>query len=137
MVPDTLAGPALIWTFMPRSDAPSRANVVISYEVDASPASPSAYTVSVTDVFLNMRGDVLHVEGEIRNTGDGPLTVGLSDITLTSSAGMAELHLAAPPMPWSIEPGRTQIVELQFARPNASAALLTILGYSFEVLGLQ
>jgi len=34
------------------------------------------------------------------------------------------------------EPGQTQIVELQFARPSASAALLTILGYSFEIQGM-
>jgi len=136
IVPEALPGPALIWTFVPRSDAPSKAYVVISYEADTGSDSPDIFTVSVTDVFLNMRGDVLHVEGEIRNAGEGPLTLGLSDIIMTSSAGMADLHLAAPPLPWTIEPGQMQVIELQFARPNASAALLTILGYSFEIQGL-
>lgn len=137
IVPETLAGPALIWTFVPRSDAPSRANVVISYEADTGSVPPGQFTVSVTDAFLNMRGDVLHVEGEIRNAGEDQFRVGLSDISLTSSAGMADLHLAAPPLPWTIEPGQTQVIELQFARPNAPAALLTVLGYSFEIQGMQ
>ena len=137
IVPEKLAGPALIWTFSPQTDARAQANVVISYQADALAVSPDQFSVAITDVFLNLRGDVLHIEGEIRNAGDNPFAVGLSDIGLTSSAGMTELHLAAPPLPWTIEPGQTQVIELQYAKPDASAALLTLLGYSFEVQGLR
>ena len=137
IVPEQLAGPALVWTFSPQTDARSQANVVIPYEADTYPVSPDQFRVAVTDVFLNLRGDFLHIEGEIRNASDRPLTVGLSDITLTSSAGMAELRLAAPPLPWTIAPGQTQVIELQYATPDASAALLAVLGYSFEIQGLR
>ena len=81
-------------------------------------------------------GTVLVIGGEVRNTGGEPLTVRLSDITLTSSAGMSAQRSAAPPLPWTIQPGQTQTIELQYEKPDASTALLTILGYSFEIRGL-
>jgi len=137
IVPVKLSGPALIWTFWPHTGSSSRANVIIPHETTGRPISPNQYSVAITDVFLNLRGDVLHIQGEIRNTGESPLTVGLSDISLTSSAGLSELHLAAPPLPWIVQPGQTQVIELQYATPAASAALLTILGYSFELQGLR
>jgi hypothetical protein len=136
VVPENLPGPALIWTFSPHAGSTSRVHVVIAHEEGAGTISPDRYSVTVTDVFLNLRGDVLHIEGEIRNLGDAPLTVGVSSISLTSSAGMADLFLAAPPLPWTVEPGQSQVVELQYSKPNASSALLTILGYSFEIQGL-
>jgi hypothetical protein len=111
--------------------------VIIPHETTGRPISPDQYSVAITDVFLNLRGDVLHIQGEIRNTGENPLTVGLSDITLTSSAGLSDLLLAAPPLPWTVQPGQTQVIELQYSTPAASAALLTILGYSFEIQGLR
>jgi hypothetical protein len=93
--------------------------------------------VSITDAFLSREGDTLIIEGEVRNPGEEPLTVELSDISLTSSGGMSDLRLAAPPLPWTVQPGQTQIIELQYSKPDASAALLTFLGYSFEIQGLQ
>jgi len=44
--------------------------------------------------------------------------------------------MAAPPLPWTIQPGQTQVIELQYSKPDASTALLALLGYSFEVRGL-
>ena len=107
----------------------------IPYEAGAEPASASQSEVNVTDAFLS--GDVLMIEGQIRNTGEDLLTVELSDISLTSSAGMSDLRMAAPPLPWTIPPGQTQVIELQYARPEAPVALLTLLGYSFEIRGVQ
>jgi len=77
------------------------------------------------------------IEGEVENVGVGPVTVELGDISLSSSAGMGELRMAAPPLPWTIQPGQTQVIELQYGKPEASAALLTLLGYSFEIRGLR
>jgi hypothetical protein len=45
--------------------------------------------------------------------------------------------MAAPPLPWTIAPGQNQVIELQYVRPDASAALLTLLGYTFEIQGLR
>ena len=44
--------------------------------------------------------------------------------------------MAAPPLPWTIEPNQRQVIELQYRAPDASSVLLTILGYAFEINGL-
>ena len=137
IVPETLAGPSLTWTFSPSPGTDLRVSVSIPYEATSQPVTAAQAEVSITDAFLNGDGDVLLIEGEVRNIGEGPLTVELSDIRLTSSGGMSELRAAAPPLPWTIQPGETQIIELQYTKPDASAALLALLGYSFEIQGLQ
>jgi len=137
LVPETLAGPTLIWTFSPRPGSELRAGVGIPYEAGAGRASTGQAEVAVTDAFLSRDGDVLIIEGEVRNAGRELLTVELSDISLTSSAGMSDLRVAAPPLPWTVQPGQTQVIELQYTKPAASAALLGLLGYSFEIQGLQ
>jgi hypothetical protein len=63
--------------------------------------------------------------------------VELGDISLTSSAGMSALQVAAPPLPWTIQPNQAQMIELQYDKPDAATALLTLLGYSFEIRGLR
>lgn len=136
LVPEALAGPTLTWTFSPWPGSELRASVSIPYQVEAGPASPGQAEVNITDAFLSDDGDVLIIEGEVRNTGAEPLTVEVGDISLTSVAGMSDLRMAAPLLPWTIEPGQMQVIELQYAKPDASAALLSLLGYSFEIQGL-
>ena len=137
MVPETLAGPTLTWTFRPWTGSELRASVGIPYESEAVASPAGQSDVSISDAFLSREGDTLIIEGEVRNTGEEPLTVELSDISLTSSGGMSDLRLAAPPLPWTVQPGQTQIIELQYSKPDASVALLTLLGYSFEIQGLR
>jgi hypothetical protein len=139
LVPETLVGPALIWTFTPQPGSESRASVSIPYEPDTEPSSPAQAEVKVDEdgTFLSSSGDLLIITGEVRNTGGEPLTVELGDISLTSSAGMSALQVAAPPLPWTIQPGQAQMVELQYDKPDAATALLTLLGYSFEIRGLR
>jgi hypothetical protein len=133
LVPEALAGPALIWTVIPQPGLGLRASVSIPYDAAEAPAAGHAQ-VTITQAFLD--GNMLVVEGEVQNTGDGPLTVELGHISLTSSAGMSALRSAAPPLPWTVEPGQTQMIELQYEKPGASTALLTLLGYSFDISGL-
>lgn len=137
LVPETLAGPTLIWVFVPQPGSELRASVSIPYEGAVGPVSGGQAEVNVTDAFLNSAGDVLIIEGEIRNAGSEPFTVRLADISLTSSSGTSTLRVAAPPLPWTIQPGQTQVIELQYEKPAASTALLAMLGYSFEIRGLQ
>ena len=139
LVPETLAGPALTWTFTPQPGSELRASVSIPYETDAQSPSPGQANVTIDEdsTFVSSDGDFLVIGGEVRNTGGEPLTVELSDINLTSSAGMGALRSAAPPLPWTIQPGQAQIIELQYEKPDASTVLLVILGYSFEIRGLQ
>lgn len=132
LVPEALVGPTLIWTFTPQPGSELRAGVSIPYAAEAPTAGHAQ--VTITQAFLD--GNMLVIEGEVQNTGDGPLTVELGHISLTSSAGMSALRSAAPPLPWTVEPGQTQMIELQYEKPGASTALLTLLGYSFDIAGL-
>jgi len=139
LVPETLAGPTLIWIFNPQPGSELRASISIPHEGGAGndPGSVGQAGVDVTDAFLSSAGDVLVIEGEVHNMGSEPLIVELNDISLTSSAGIGSLRMAAPPLPWTVQPGQTQVVELQYEKPAASTALLALLGYSFEIQGLQ
>ena len=137
IVPDTLSGPTLVWTFSPSPGSEVWASVGIAYAGEEQPTEPARAEVTITDAFLSSDESTLIIEGEIRNVGGSPLTVEVRDITLTSSAGMGELIIAAPPLPWTIEPGETRVIELQFEKPDAASALLTLLGHSFEIGGLD
>ncbi len=138
LVPDPLSGPTLIWSFAPGPASESQARVSIPHEPQVEEEAPPAgqAEVNVTDAFLNDARTVLIIEGEVRNKGEQPLTVEVGDVILTSSAGMGNLRMAAPPLPWVIEPGQTQVIELQYDKPGASTVLLEVLGYSFEIQGL-
>jgi len=136
VVPDALVGPTLTWVFNPQPGSELRASVSIPFQTGEQPTSVAQANVAITDAFLNGAGDALIIEGEVENTGTGPLTVEVDDINLSSSAGMSDLRMAAPPLPWTVEPSQTQVIELQFERPAASTVLLMLLGYSFEIRGL-
>lgn len=136
-VPEALAGPTLVWTFSPSPGSEVWASVGISHEGEPEIAEPARAEVTITDALLSADKSTLLVEGEIRNTGGSPLTVDVRDIILSSSAGMGELIMDAPPLPWTIEPGQTRVIELQFEKPDAASVLLTLLGHSFEISGLE
>lgn len=138
LVPQPLPTGSLTWIFSPHPVTEAQARIGIPYE--SAPASPSAAAqvdVSVDDAFFSNDGNTLIIVGEIRNGGAEPVTVEPADVTLSSSSGSGELVMAAPSLPWSIEPGQTQVIELQYQRPAASTVLLELLGYSFEIGGLQ
>ena len=139
LVPETLVGPAVIWTFTPRPGSELRASVSIPYETSAeSPLDGQAeVTIDEDSTFISSNGNNLVIGGEVRNVGGEPFTVEVSDISLTSSAGMSALRSSAPPLPWTIQPGGMQVIELQYEKPDASTALLTLLGFSFEIRGLR
>ena len=136
VVPETMAGPYAIWSFADL-DSEAQASFRIPSQASGMPPGLVRVSVAVTDVFLSRDGSVVVVEGALENVGDEPATVELGDISLTSSSGASELRLAAPPLPWAVQPGKTQVVELQFSKPDASAVLLSLLGYTFEIEGLK
>lgn len=133
IVPDTLVGPALIWVFglQPGSD------LQVRFRIPYTPSAPTAWAeVNVIQAFLGEGGETLHIVAEVANEGGSPLSVTVDDVSLSSSAGPGELRVAAPPFPWTIAAGEHREVELQFARPDASTCIVTILGYTFEISGL-
>lgn len=137
VVPDPLPPGELTWIFTPGPDA-GRVSVAIPYEgeLDGDTAAPQP-EVTISDAFLGNDGNTLVIEGEIRNLGTQPLIVERADVMLSSSAGTSNLVMEAPSLPWTIQPGELQVIELQYERPDASTALLELLGYSFEIGGLQ
>jgi len=138
LVPDPLPNGALSWTFSPRAGSGAQAVVSIPHEGPAvSEPSVRQANVAVLDAFLNSDASALILEAEVQNTGSDALIIEEADISLSSSAGLGELLLTAPPLPWTILPSERQVVELQYARPDASTVLLELLGYSFEIGGLQ
>ena len=138
LVPQPLPAGSLTWIFSPRPGAEVEARIGIPYESAAgSPSATAQVDVTVDDAFLSSDGNTFIIVGEIRNGGAEPVVVESADITLSSSSGNGELVMSAPALPWSIEPGQTQVIELQYQRPAASTVLLELLGYSFEIAGLQ
>lgn len=138
LVPDPLPAGPVIWSFSPRPESEEHLQVTIPSDTAEGTASQRPSTdVIITDAFLSAEGDSLIVLGEIRSGAAESLSVQPDDVSLSSSAGVSELVAAAPPLPWSIGPGQTQVIELQYQRPAASTALLELLGFSFEIGGLQ
>ncbi len=134
VVPEAVAGPALTWVFGPQVASELRARFSLPYT--PPPAATAEAEVEVTQAFLGEGGQVLHIVARVRNRGAAALTVTERDISLSSRAGPGELQVAAPPLPWEMEPGQAREVELQFARPRAPSCVVTILGYTFEISGL-
>lgn len=134
VVPKPLPTGELNWIFSPRPDAES-VNVGIPYEAagDVVALQPD---VTITDAFLSDDGDTLVIEGEVLNRDTDVLVVDRSEIRLSSGGGTAELITTAPPLPWRIQPGQVQVIELQYQRPDAATVVLQLLGYSFEIGGL-
>jgi hypothetical protein len=137
VVPQTVAGPELTWVFSPAVGSQLVARFAIPYQTATGTPSPAPLMVEVFDAFLAEDGEILHVLADLTNAGPVALTVTEDDIGLSSSAGPGELELAAPSLPWTIDGGDTREVELMFARPEASSAVIAILGYTFEISGLQ
>jgi hypothetical protein len=134
LVPETMKGPTLLWRFSP---TPTSSDVLwVSIPFEPEPVEPGSVSVTITDAFLSTDGEQLVIVGEIRNSTADELRVAATDIRLSSSAGMGSLRMAAPLLPWTVEPGQTKVIELQYDTPAASSALLTILGFSYEIGGL-
>lgn len=134
VIPEAVSGPALTWVFGPQATSELRARFSLSYT--PPPAGVAEAEVEVTQAFLGEGGEVLHIVARVRNRGSAALKVTEKDISLSSRAGLGELQVAAPPLPWEIGAGGEREVELQFARPRAPSCVVTILGYTFEISGL-
>lgn len=137
VVPEMLAGPDVTWVFSPAANSELRARFAIPYSPDTGVSSASAYEVDVYDAFVSEDGQVLHILADIYNDSDIALTVMEEDVILSSSAGQMGLTMTAPQLPWTVPADDFREVEMMFERPDASSAVLTILGYTFEISGLR
>ncbi len=136
LVPDPLPGSTLTWVFSPRPGLDA-AGIVIPHKSEEDPYAEAQAEVTVDDAFLVDDGRTLIIVGQVLNRGEHPLTVESTGVVLTSDDGLGELISTGPRLPWLVEPGETQMIELQYRRPDASVAILELLGHSFEIGGLR
>jgi hypothetical protein len=135
VLPSDVALP-LTWIFRVDAASEDPARHVLAFEKPApEPARPF---VQLIDAFYDAGRDVIVLSGAIENRGETRFEVTAEDISLTSGAGESSLLAASPLLSWSIEPGQEQSFELQFDRPSdTDTALLTLMGFSFEIEGLD
>ncbi len=136
LIPDPLPGTTLTWVFSPGPGLEA-VGILIPHEGGEDPYPEAQAEVTVEDAFLSDDGQTLIILGQVRNRGAHPLTVGPTAITLTSDDGAGELMSTVPPLPWLVEPGQTQMIELQYRRPDTPVAILELLAHSFEIGGLR
>jgi len=136
LVPETMAGPSVIWIFRPLPGSELQASVSLLYqEIPDEPVVAARAVVNVNDAFVD--DDVLYIEASVQNVGTSALIVEQTDISLSSSDGLATLRMSAPPLPWVVDPGSSQTVELAYEKPDVSSVLLSLVGYAFEIGGLD
>ena len=126
----------LRWIFRVDAAAEDTARHVLAFEKPTP--EPSRPFVQLSDAFYDAGRNVIVVSGTVENQGETALQVTEADISLTSGAGESVLQTASPLLPWRLEPGVEQAFELQFDRPqDTTQALLNVLGFTFEIQGLQ
>jgi hypothetical protein len=141
LVPDSSEG-QVRWAFNPLPGSDNWVIVPIPYDLPSPPLTseptllPGFARVSVdpNDVFVDRDDSLLIVGVVIENISDGEVVVTAEDVSLSSFPdGEVLLVSAGPPLPWTIEPGESKRVELQFDLPTSNDALLDVLGYSFSI----
>ncbi len=127
--------PPLTWIFRADPASGEAARFSLPYETPL-PGSPQPQ-VQLTDAFVDAARDAIVINGLVRNTGESTLTVAEDVVTLSSSAGQADLIVATPPLPWEVAAGDEIPIELQFVHPaGVDSVLLDVLGFTFQLDGL-
>lgn len=137
LVPEHLPVGPLTWRFSSRPGSREEVSIALPYSGQEVAEAGVGAEVAIDDAFIGHDGGVLVIIGRVTNLGTEPTTVEMVDVTLSSDAGSAELVSTAPPLDWRIDPGQVQEFELQYRRPPASVVVLEVLGYSFEIAGLE
>lgn len=137
IVPTTISGPLLEWTFSPRPAVHAPAHVQLPLATPVPTPEPrSAAIIQINTVTYGQNLTEIVVAGGIGNPTDRIITVNSGDVWLESGAMRISLIGAEPPLPWSISPGESRAFTLHFARPAPGAAVLHILHWAFELSGL-
>jgi hypothetical protein len=135
VLPSDVALP-LTWIFRIDATTEDPARHVLAF-VKPTP-EPSRPFVQLTDAFYDAGREVIVISGTIENQGETLFEVTSEDVSLTSGAGESTLQAASPLLSWTIEPGVEAPFELQFNRPQGTnTALFTLMGFSFEIQGLN
>jgi hypothetical protein len=138
VVPESLPGASVIWTFTPRADGSSPARFQLS--VAGPPPTPEPRALAVVQLtgarYSNDATEVI-VSGGIGNTSKQAITVSLSDINLQSGVTLVAVKSTEPALPWTLQPGQNLAFTINFARPPAGTAIFRLMQSSFELGDLQ
>ncbi len=136
-LPVGLSSPTLTWVVSQANDqAGQQVRVRIPFAVAGSESGQSLLVVPQS-AEVSLDGTSVTVVGQLTNTGEQPLIVNDSDVTLTSD-GTLYLKLSTnPSFPWVAPPGQTMTFSVAFQRPLSSEAVFTVLGQPFLLSGLR
>lgn len=116
----------------------SGAGVQVKIPFGGSSAAESVQ-ISLLSVEVSEDLTTMTLTGQITSTGDQPLVISQSDVTLRTPDGASYLVLSSnPPFPWTIPAGQTLQYAVTFQRPLTSAsAIFTVLNQPFQLDNLQ
>jgi hypothetical protein len=104
-------------------------------------AGGGAEAANITLQSVEVSADLanLTMTGQVTNSGEQPIIVAQSDVTLRTPDGASYLILSSnPPFPWTIPAGQTLLYAVTFQRPlTAETAVFTVLNQPFQLDGLQ
>jgi hypothetical protein len=135
-IPATLSSATLRWQV---SIQPSggQIQVNISFQGQIAPEQQQ-FSIQLQEALVSPEGSSLIISGQITNLGDQPLTIDVTDVSLSSTSGTVFLMLSTnPAFTWSVPPGQTLLFIVTFQRPLAADAIFTVLNQSFQITGLQ
>jgi hypothetical protein len=138
VVPESLPGTSVIWTFSPQSGgaSPARFQLPIA-EMPPTPEPRELVVVQLTGARYSSDATQVIVSGGIGNTSKQAVTVSLSDINLQAGGSLVPVKSTDPELPWALQPGQNLAFTIQFARPPAGTATFRMMQSSFELSGLQ
>jgi len=138
VVPESLPGTSVIWTFSPKSGvaSPARFQLPIA-EMTPTPEPRALVVVQLTGARYSSDATQVIVSGGIGNTSKQAITVSLSDINLQAGGTLVPVKSTDPQLPWALQPGQNLAFTIQFARPPAGTATFRMMQSSFELSGLQ
>jgi hypothetical protein len=138
VVPDTLPGLNVLWTFNPQAGgaSPARFQLPVAGPTP-TPDARALVQAQVTQARYSADGQEIIISGGLGNTAQKAVTLSLADISLQSGSTLIQVNSTEPPLPWVIQPGQNLAFVVRFARPPAGTAIMRMLQSSFELNGLQ
>jgi hypothetical protein len=92
--------------------------------------------ISLLETTTSADGKTIRVEVSILNNGQAPITLSISDVSLTpENATAVALEASEPALPKEIKVGATETIYLTFPRPATPTATLKIFSIEYELDG--
>jgi hypothetical protein len=136
LVPVTFSDVGALWRFGSGPGADQSVQINLSPTVGT--VSGPAVNVTVKSAELQTDGAELLVTGSVVNLGADAISVTENDLQLLSGTGETATFLRSdPPLPWRLDPSAFQSYEITFTRPTTTSVIFKLLGWEFELTGIE